>query len=43
MAHLPFQLADAGEDDLARITAGGQHARQLATGDDVETRAEACQ
>ena len=34
------RLADAGEDDLARIAAGGDHARELAAGDDVEAAAQ---
>ena len=33
-------LADAGEHDLARIAAGGDDARELAAGDDVEAGAE---
>ncbi|MCY1405636.1 hypothetical protein D9M71_208810 [compost metagenome] len=42
-AHVVAALADAGEDDLARFAAGGQHAFQLAARDDVEACAEAGQ
>src|SRR5439155_18528009 len=34
--HLFLPLADAGEDDLARVPACLQHAEELSTGDDVE-------
>ncbi len=36
-AHLVGPLADAGEDDLLRVAAGGQHAFEFADGDDIET------
>ncbi len=36
LAHLGARLADAGEDDLRRIAAGGDHALEFAAGDDVE-------
>ena len=39
-AHLGGGLADAGEDHLASIAAGGQHAGQFAAGDDVEAGAQ---
>ena len=42
-AHLGFALGDAGEDHLGRITARRQHPGQLAAGDDVKARTEACQ
>ena len=35
-AHLGFGLADAREHDVRRITAGGDHARELAARHDVE-------
>jgi hypothetical protein len=38
--HLGARLADAGEHYFARTAASGQHARQLATGNDVEAGAE---
>ena len=38
--HLALGLADAREHDLARVAAGGEHARELAAGDDVEAAAE---
>ena len=40
--HLRFGLADAGEDDLARITADSDHAGELSCGDDVEAAALSC-
>ncbi len=39
-AHLRFALADTGKDDPLRRTAGSEHARKLAAGDDVEAAAE---
>jgi hypothetical protein len=39
LTHLGARLADAREDDLPRIRAHGQHARQLTARDDVETAA----
>jgi hypothetical protein len=36
--HVGLALADAGEDDLARIAAGRDHAGQFADGHDVEAR-----
>ena len=41
--HFRFGFTDAGEDDLFRVTAGGEHTRQLATRNDVETRTELCE
>ena len=38
--HFGVALADAGEHDLARIAAGGDDARELAAGHDVEAAAE---
>jgi len=42
-AHVVASLADAGEDDAARLAAGGEHALQFTARDDVEARAETCQ
>ncbi|MNE50398.1 hypothetical protein D3C80_1449680 [compost metagenome] len=42
-AHVVAALADAGEDDLARLATGGQDAFQFAARDDVEAGAETCQ
>ena len=42
-AHVVAGLADAGEDDTARLSAGGQHTLQLTARDDVEAGAEARQ
>ena len=41
LAHLGASLADAGEHHLVGTATGGEHARELATRDDVETGAEA--
>ncbi len=38
-AHLGARLADAGEDHLGRVAAGGQHPLQLTAGDDVKAAA----
>lgn len=41
--HVFAGLADTGEDDLVSLAAGSQYTFQLATGDDVETSAQARQ
>ena len=41
--HVLAALADTGEDDLARLAAGGQHALQFTARDDVEAGAQARQ
>ena len=38
--HLRDAFPDPGEDDTGRVTAGAHNPRQLAAGDNVETRAE---
>ena len=39
--HFRARLANAGKDDAGRVAAGGQHALELAAGDDVEAAAVA--
>ena len=43
LAHLLAAFANSGEDDLRGIATGGQHPRQFAPRDDVETGTVACE